>query len=282
MDWIQTIGDLWLDTLIWVIRLGVLFAILVRLSPCNAAMFWWKDMRAASTDLVYWFVVPVFLRIAHTLMLGAGLLFLFGGKDPQLFPVKDLPLWQQCLAVQLAQDVLRYWLHRLFHTPLAWPIHAIHHSPKVLDWVSTQRFHPINYLAFMAVDVIILLLGFPPAALVVLTPINIYLSALVHANLNWTFGPFQYVIASPVFHRWHHTTQDAGINKNFASTFPILDVIFGTFYMPAGKLPEEFGNGDPDFPEGFWGQLIYPFRRKKQQLPASPESIPGRQRREAA
>ena len=47
---------------------------------------------------------------------------------------------------------------------------------------------------------------------------------------------------------------------NFAPTFPFWDVLFGTFYMPAGKLPENYGIEDPTFPAGFAAQLIYPFR----------------------
>jgi hypothetical protein len=84
---------------------------------------------------------------------------------------------------------------------------------------------------------------------------------MVHANLNWTFGPLKYVFASPVFHRWHHTLEDEGLDKNFAPTFPVLDLIFGTFYMPPGKLPARFGVHDTEFPEGFLGQFVYPFRR---------------------
>ena len=37
--------------------------------------------------------------------------------------------------------------------------------------------------------------------------------------------------------------------------------------MPPGKLPEHFGNGDPDFPEDFWGQFIHPFRKKTPPAP---------------
>src|SRR5262249_28957972 len=106
----------------------------------------------------------------------------------------------------------------------------------------------------------VLLLGFAPVALVLLVPFNLVYSAMVHANLNWTFGPLRYVFASPVFHRWHHTMQDEGGNKNFATTFPLLDVVFGTFYMPPGKLPEQFGTDEPDFPTDFWGQFLHPFR----------------------
>jgi sterol desaturase/sphingolipid hydroxylase (fatty acid hydroxylase superfamily) len=263
MDWMLAIGEFWLSRLGWLAGLALLFCIIGGLMPCNPGMYWWKDLRAVATDFVYWFIVPLFLRICRTLMLIAGVVLFFGGREPQFLPVQQLPLWQQCLGILLTQDILLYALHRIFHTHWAWSFHAIHHSPTVLDWMSTTRFHPVNnLLTFSVADVAVLLLGFSPAALIVLAPFNTLYSALVHANLNWTFGPFRYVFASPVFHRWHHTTREEGLNKNFASTFPILDVVFGTFYMPAGRLPDQFGIGDPEFPESFWGQFLHPFRRK--------------------
>jgi sterol desaturase/sphingolipid hydroxylase (fatty acid hydroxylase superfamily) len=273
MDWIATLGDFWLETLEWMVGLTVAFAILVRLMPCNPGMYWWKDLRGAATDFMYWFIVPLFLRVGRTLMLMAGIRLLFSGRDPQYLAVRELPLWLQCVAILLIQDVLLYGIHRVFHTRLAWKIHAIHHSPTVLDWMSTARFHPLNnLLAFTLADVAVLLMGFSPAALLMLMPFNLIYSAMTHANLNWTFGPLRHVFASPVFHRWHHTTQEEGLDKNFASTFPFLDVVFGTFHMPPAKLPQRFGNGDPDFPDDFWGQFIHPFWKKDKPHPLSSEA----------
>jgi sterol desaturase/sphingolipid hydroxylase (fatty acid hydroxylase superfamily) len=264
MEGMDLIWDYWITTLYRVIFFSALFGVLDRLMPCNRGMYWWKDVRAAVTDCLYWFAVPVFMYNFRTLMVATGVDLLYGGREPEFLPVKILPLWQQCLLILLLQDFLLYWIHRGFHTRRAWRFHAVHHSPQVLDWMSTTRFHPINHLlAFTLVDVVVLLLGFAPMALLLLTPFNIFYSALVHANLNWTYGPLRYVFASPVFHRWHHTTREEGLDKNFASTFPVLDVVFGTFYMPVGKLPEEFGSGDPDFPEDLLGQLLYPFQRPK-------------------
>ena len=95
-----------------------------------------------------------------------------------------------------------------------------------------------------------------------LGPFNIFHSAFVHANLNWTLGPFRYVIATPVFHRWHHTTQAEGRNTNFAGTFPVLDILFGTFRLPEGRLPGQYGVDDQStFPREITGQLAYPFRK---------------------
>jgi sterol desaturase/sphingolipid hydroxylase (fatty acid hydroxylase superfamily) len=246
---------------VWLAGLAAAFAVLVRLMPCNPGMYWWNDLRAVAADFMYWFVVPLFARLSRMLLLVAGVALLFGGGEPQYGPLRDLPLWQQCLAILLIQDVILYWIHRAFHTAPVWKFHAVHHSPKVLDWTSTVRFHPVNVLLeFTVADVAVLLMGFSPQALVILAPINSVYSAMVHANLNWTFGPLRHVLASPVFHRWHHTTEEEGLDKNFASTFPFLDLIFGTYYMPPGKRPAQFGTGDPSFPEGFWAQFLYPFQ----------------------
>ena len=71
----------------------------------------------------------------------------------------------------------------------------------------------------------------------------------------------RYVIAGPVFHRWHHTAADRGGSSNFAGTFPIWDLLFGTFYMPENELPDAYGIADKSFPEGFGAQMLYPFTR---------------------
>jgi sterol desaturase/sphingolipid hydroxylase (fatty acid hydroxylase superfamily) len=261
MDWLASLGTIWLTTLAWLGGLAAVFFLLTRLMPCNPGMFWWRYLRAAATDALYWLIVPLFVRLARTLMILAGVAFLYGGREPDCLPVKGLPLWQQCLLVLLLQDVFLYAMHRAFHAGWAWKFHAVHHSPKGLDWMAAHRNHPLNtLLTFSLADVGVLLLGFSPQTLLVLAPFNIVYSTMVHANLNWTFGPLRYVLASPVFHRWHHTTEKEGLDKNFASTFPVLDLLFGTFYMPADRLPEKFGNGEANYPEGFVGQFLHPFR----------------------
>src|SRR5262245_27992614 len=105
MEWIVEAGAFWLGTLAWLAGLAVVFAILARLTPCNPGSYWWKDLRAVGTDFVYWFIVPLFLNRGRTLMLIAGVALLYGGRDPHFLPVRELPLWQQCLAILLIQDV---------------------------------------------------------------------------------------------------------------------------------------------------------------------------------
>ena len=45
------------------------------------------------------------------------------------------------------------------------------------------------------------------------------------------------------------------------STFPVLDLMFGTFYMPKNELPDVYGVADPAFPPTFGEQMLYPFRQ---------------------
>jgi hypothetical protein len=41
----------------------------------------------------------------------------------------------------------------------------------------------------------------------------------------------------------------------------VLDLIFGTFYMPRNVMPEAYGIADASFPPTFAEQMLYPFRR---------------------
>ena len=81
-----------------------------------------------------------------------------------------------------------------------------------------------------------------------------------HSNCNWTLGPLRYIFVTPVFHRGHHSSPEEGGNSNFATTFSFWDLVFGTFYMPEGKLPQTFGIDDHHFPKSYFAQLVYPFR----------------------
>jgi sterol desaturase/sphingolipid hydroxylase (fatty acid hydroxylase superfamily) len=80
------------------------------------------------------------------------------------------------------------------------------------------------------------------------------------------------VIATPVFHRWHHSRETEALDKNFAGLLPIWDILFGTYYMPRDRWPENFGIHEP-MPGGFLAQIWEPFarlmRRKKKENPST-------------
>jgi sterol desaturase/sphingolipid hydroxylase (fatty acid hydroxylase superfamily) len=250
----------------------IVFGALTRLSPCN------RNQRSVLAkgfvdDVLYWGVSILAYSGLSQWILKATVQAAFGAQAPVVMGriaggwgwAHHTPLLAQALIVIVLTDVVQYWLHRAFHTGWLWPFHAIHHSSSEVDWTTTYRVHPVNFVLYNScVAALVRALGFSPEAFLVIAPFNFVTSALVHANLNWTFGPFRYVLASPVFHRWHHSSDARVRDMNFAPTFPVLDLMFGTFHMPKGELPASYGaEGVPDH---FLGQLAWPFRATAERL----------------
>jgi sterol desaturase/sphingolipid hydroxylase (fatty acid hydroxylase superfamily) len=267
-SFIEVVGTTLIRLVPTTIVLGAAFAVLTHWSACNPGRPWWRK-REIVTDLCYWFLIPLFTRYFRIAMLALGATLLFGIRDGQAMadfyengqgPLARLPMWAQAAFFMIVSDFMLYWIHRCFHRGQLWKYHAVHHSSEEIDWISAARFHPVNlFLGTVGVDVLMLLAGISPDVMVWLGPFITAHSGFVHANLSWTLGPFKYVLAGPVFHRWHHTAIERGGSMNFAGTFPIWDVLFGTFYMPKHQLPDAYGIDDKAFPEDFPTQLVYPF-----------------------
>lgn len=253
----------------WLAGLAVVFTLLSHFSPCNAGRPWWKK-RGLATDLGYWIFVPIFSRYLRIWLTAFLTIVIFGISDGQQIAdfylhghgwLATLPLWLQGLMYLVGADFVLYWIHRAFHRGMLWKYHAVHHAPVDVDWISASRWHPVNLmLGTAAVDIAWFLAGLSPETMIVIGPFNIITSCMVHANLNWTFGPLRYVFASPVFHRWHHEVSVT--DKNFASTFSLWDFAFGTAYMPRGVMPQTYGIDDAAMPEGLMPQLVYPLIQK--------------------
>lgn len=223
------------------------------------------------TDLVYWAFTPVVTKAITRFSVGvvatAFALLVHGRIDRELIlsgygPASRLPLALQAICVLLIGDFIGYWMHRAFHRGRLWRFHAVHHSSTNLDWLSAVRLHPVNDALMRIVGTLpVLLLGFAPVSVAGIVPVLTLLAILVHANVDWDWGPLRAVIVSPRFHRWHHTDELQARDKNFAGLLPLWDILFGTYYMPRDRLPQRFGTATP-VPAGIVGQLVFPFRRR--------------------
>ena len=157
-------------------------------------------------------------------------------------------------------DFVGYWRHRLEHTRLLWPSHAVHHSDDEMTWLALQRFHPINFTTTFLIDSsVLLLLGFPGFALVANILVRHWWGYFIHADLPWTFGPLGRVFVSPAMHRWHHADDPAAYGTNFATVFAVFDRAFGTYRVP-GPCDVRLGVSEA-MGEGAAGHLTYPFRK---------------------
>ncbi len=249
--------------------LGVAFYFIERfLGPTGKPKIFRKQLL---TDIGWWFFLPLVGKqiTKLLLLLPLGVLIALGITHAEELrshsydgfgPLAAQPMWLQAIEIFLINDLFSYWTHRLFHGGRWWPFHAVHHSSEHLDWLSSVRVHPVNEFVTKFFQITpLLFMGFNPLA-VGSAPFILTLYALfLHANVNWTFGPLKYVFATPVFHRWHHSRDREAWDKNFAGLFSFYDVMFGTFYMPAGRVPENFGINDP-MPAGLPGQVIMPFQ----------------------
>jgi len=161
---------------------------------------------------------------------------------PTLSPAfwAGVPMWLICVVGIVARDFTDYWNHRLMHTKWGWPTHAAHHSDTYVNAFTTYRVHVLEWLVMnLSYIVVLTWMQIPEAIPVVLMVAHIHI-LYVHMDLPFEHGPFKYLIASPVYHRWHHADAPEAYGKNLANVIPAWDVIFGTYYCP-GKCEEKMG-----------------------------------------
>ena len=175
--------------------------------------------------------------------------------------IQEQSLWMQIFLAVLVVDFAGYWRHRFMHSKFFWPFHTIHHSSKQVDWLSTDRFHPVNHYITAILNLIILTALFnDPYISATAMVLRRKYGLFIHSNVGISYGFFNFLIASPLFHRWHHSDNEVALSKNYSTFFSFFDLIFGTFYLPKDKKdPESFGFYDGELTKGLIGQTIYPF-----------------------
>ena len=128
--------------------------------------------------------------------------------------------------------------------------HKIHHQAEHIDWLVTNRAHPIDtiILKFSGLVAIYLCgfahgsLGQGTALMAIYALVVSIWAFLVHANVSWRFGFLEKWLASPAFHHWHHSSESPeSIDKNYAAIFPFVDRLFGTYYLPTNRWPATCG-----------------------------------------
>lgn len=171
-----------------------------------------------------------------------------------------VPVILKAIIVLLVYDFNVYWMHRILHTSVLWPSHAVHHSDTQLQFLSWSRGHVVEQvILFGGIIFLGSWLGLSIGEIASLGFGRAMHQYYVHSNLDWSHGPLKYIIASPRFHRWHHADVEAAYDKNFASIFPFYDLMFGSYYCPgpARNVPTGF-EGSPG--DDFVALLFYPFK----------------------
>ena len=174
------------------------------------------------------------------------------------------PWWVQVPLALVVVELFQYWLHRLMHeVPLLWRLHSVHHSAPRLYWLNAGRFHPLDALLTHLLSVPILwLLGCPAQTVALFIVFATAHGAFQHSNIDTRLGPLNWIFSQGELHRWHHSPVQAESDHNYGAWLIVWDIVFGTRMLPGDRRPPtEVGvEGMPDFPKGFWGQIMVPFR----------------------
>jgi len=219
--------------------------------------------RRFATDLAFATVGQVLVRLGVVVAVGWALARLDGAAldRPLLAGIADrrARFAAEVVVGLLLFELGGYAYHRLAHrVPALWRLHEIHHSSETMDWLAAFRQHPLEIvLLTLAQNAPLVLLGVPLGAhatvLVVLKLATVY----VHSNVRVPLGPLRFIVASPRFHHRHH--QRDGEVANFASLFPFIDVVFGSY---SGAAARRFGVARA-LPDSFVGLLLAPWRGRE-------------------
>jgi len=174
-----------------------------------------------------------------------------------------LPLWLQVLLAGAVIDFGLWSMHWASHKhPFLWRLHAIHHSAERLYWLNGERRHPLSALLLAGPGILVtVLLGAPSLAIGIWFSMMAVHLAFQHSNLNYSIGPFRYLLGVAENHRWHHKREYEDAQVNFGEFWMLWDHLFGTYhYDTLGVHAGDVGMRET-MPITYVEQLKWPFHR---------------------
>ncbi|MEL7533772.1 MAG: sterol desaturase family protein, partial [Bacteroidota bacterium] len=166
-------------------------------------------------------------------------------------------------------DFVQWNVHRLLHAvPFLWEFHKVHHSVEQMGFAAHLRYHWMETIVYRSLEYLPLaMIGFGIDDFFTVYIFTLAVGHFNHSNIRVPLGPLKYIFNNPQMHIWHHAhdlpeTHPRGIN--FGLTLSIWDYLFGTAVIPHDGKDIKLGfPGRESFPETFWQQITYGFRRKK-------------------
>lgn len=178
--------------------------------------------------------------------------------------VQGLPFAIELFLCIFTADLVQYFTHRAYHeVPFLWRFHAVHHSTKTLDWMAGSRLHMLEVITTrVSVLGALYVLGFSQAVMDIYIVVVGFQAVLNHSNFHFPWGPLKYLLVTPQFHHWHHSSDQAALDRNYAAHFSFIDYLLGTAVKTDKELPDAYGVLGDYMPEGFLKQQAFPFTFK--------------------
>lgn len=201
-----------------------------------------------------------------------GVLFIDLGITSKSLSIVDIahwPQWVQLVVFFIVLDFVQWFTHVLLHKyPVLWQFHKVHHSVKEMGFAAHLRYHWMENILYKPLKTfgVMILGGFEPEQAYIVHFAAIAIGHFNHSNIKITYGPLKYILNNPVMHLYHHayTIPEGSYGVNFGISLSLWDYIFKTNFIPesGGKIALGFP-GDEELPKGFWGQLVYGFKKPK-------------------
>jgi sterol desaturase/sphingolipid hydroxylase (fatty acid hydroxylase superfamily) len=185
---------------------------------------WLSRVRA----LLFW---AVFLAAVAAVTVPAQWLIRYSGIEPSLsldfrFAATGPNWWWVAAAYVLLPfapyllfDCFYYWFHRMQHAvPLLWRFHAVHHSIEELNAANCYHHatEGLFRLPFIFIP-LMLVIDLKVPDVVVITAVLSAWGHFVHANTRVSFGPLDRILATPRWHRVHHSLASEHRDKRRSS-----------------------------------------------------------------
>jgi len=167
------------------------------------------------------------------------------------------------LGIAMVGNFFYYWLHRAQHRyAWLWRFHRVHHSIEEMS--ATASYHHVaeDLFQFAAVTLpMAVLLGVQsgpvPWIVVVLAGTHTY---FIHSSARFNIGPLRYLLCDNRFHRIHHSLEPPHRDRNFGTSTPLWDLLFGTAWFPRRDEWPKVGLAEVAEPRTIRDYLLMPFQ----------------------
>lgn len=146
---------------------------------------------------------------------------------PIKIPAASVTAW---VAVFLVVDLVYYWHHWFSHrVNFAWAAHIVHHQSEEMNLTVALRMSATQTIIHWCFNMIVALLGFPPAMFLTCYIISTVAMDWYHTRLIGRMGPLEWIFMTPSNHRVHHGCDPEYLNKNYGGILIVWDILFGTY-----------------------------------------------------
>jgi sterol desaturase/sphingolipid hydroxylase (fatty acid hydroxylase superfamily) len=141
-------------------------------------------------------------------------------------------------------DLAYYAFHRAQHRfGWLWRFHAVHHSDTAMNTTTYARQHVLEsvFQSVLILFPMLFLFRLSMSTAMVVGLLSAVLQFWIHADVRVHYGRLSTFLVSPLQHRWHHNRDQRYGEANFASVFPWIDVLLGTYRAPDPHMRVDTG-----------------------------------------